>query len=104
MRAPATGIAPFEAGESLGAEAQVGKIKAAMRWLREQMHDGQPGRAADLERQALAQGIPHSTLAEARRRLAIRAEKRGAAWWWIPPGEARTRARAVTGNIQEDPN
>jgi hypothetical protein len=70
------------------------KIKQAMEWLQVHMA-GQVCPAADLERQALEQGIAHSTLAEARRRLSIRSEKRGAAWWWIPP-KARRKKQSVT--------
>ena len=62
----------------------VGKIHQAMVWLQDAMA-GQVRPAADIEPAALAAGIPHSTLAEARRRLHIRSQKRRDGWYWIPP-------------------
>ena len=64
---------PFEAG----------KIQQAMEWLETAMA-GQVRPAADIEPVALTAGIPHSTLAEARRRLHIRSQKRRDGWYWIP--------------------
>ena len=85
---------PAQTAETESRPERQRKIKQAMEWLQAHM-DGQVCAAADLERQALEQGIAHSTLAEARQRLSIRSEKRGAAWWWIPP-KARRKKQPVT--------
>lgn len=65
------GIAPFASQETANALESPGKIKQAMAFLREKM-DGREHLAADLEAQALEQGVAHSTLAVARNRLHIR--------------------------------
>ncbi len=86
------GIAPFEAQESqIGSEGdqetrheRQRKIKTAMAWLQGAMGN-QSRPAAEVEAEARAQGIAHSTLAEARKRLHIASQKRGHQWVWVPP-------------------
>jgi hypothetical protein len=73
------GTTPFE-DTSLASE-DTGKIQAARLWLRVAMAKGARP-AAEVEAEALSAGIPHATLALARRREHISSRKRGAAWFW----------------------
>lgn len=87
---------PFEADPQRGEVEAIRerKIKAAMAWLQEAMA-GQQKPAAEIEAAGLAAGFTHSTLADARKRLRIRSEKRGNAWWWIPPRTRRKQPATV---------
>ena len=88
------GIAPFAKPAATTGLESPGKFKQAMAFLREQM-EGTEHPAAELEAQALEQGIAHSTLAVARQRLHIRSQKRGAVWYWLPPDKTRRKKHPV---------
>jgi hypothetical protein len=93
---------PFDEGSGQAdttSAARERKIKQAMAWLQEALKDGLPRPAADLEQQARADGFTHSTLADARRRLSIRSEKRGAAWYWIPPARRPSRRKKQSATV-----
>lgn len=84
------GIAPFEAPSSL---AQPGnKIASAMAFLQAAMATGARP-ASEVEAEALARGIAHSTLQTARERLHIASHRRGHQWIWTPPRVRKPRAR-----------
>jgi hypothetical protein len=97
------GITPFDAAcllfqdTSLGPEdttqpasAAEGKIQGAMSFLCSALEQGaRPAR--EVEAEAQAQGIAHSTLAEARKRLHIASKRASSGWLWIPPAEASLR-------------
>ncbi len=61
------------------------KIAEAMAFLRAALQDGQARPASEVEAEARAAGIAHSTLAEARKRLKITARRAGKGWEWAPP-------------------
>ena len=97
---PEAAVDPEEEGnqeaEPPAREAQAERTrrtKAAMAWLKEQLHDGQPQPAALVEAQALTAGHAHTTLARARVRLGIKSQHVGPSnhWLWIPPARWRKR-------------
>ncbi|HLW01878.1 MAG TPA: hypothetical protein VKT82_24705 [Ktedonobacterales bacterium] len=80
------------------APAKERKIQQAMAFLQGAMA-GQARPAAEVEAEARAAGFTHSTLADARRRLSIRSEKRGAAWYWIPPARRASRRKKQPATV-----
>lgn len=69
------------------------KIKEAQAFLLEALGHG-PRPARDVEAEALAQGISHTTLATARGRLHIASTRQGNQWIWSPPTRARARGKS----------
>jgi hypothetical protein len=67
------------------------KIAEAMAFLRAALATGARP-AAEVEAEALAQGIKHATLQTARERLHISSKRRGNQWIWTPPRARKPRS------------
>jgi hypothetical protein len=72
-----------------------------MAWLREALKDG-PRPAKELEANARAAGIPHTTLQHARERAYIRSQRIGNRYIWTTP--AQRKQTAVAGSKALDTN
>lgn len=81
---------PFDAQ---GQAQRTRKIAEAMAFLRVAMAMGARP-AAEVEAEARAAGITHTTLQTARERLHISSKRQGKGWVWVPP---KRRKKALAG-------